>query len=268
MFIPVIENISMRYFLILISLALFGFGLQGDYRFVENNSFVAGESYFYKIKYGFFTIGEANVDVDEKIFNVNQRPCYKINVVGRTAGMTNIFKVRNTYRTYLDTLAFVPQRFIYSARENNFKRDQVMTFNHQKNEVLKTEKDETKSFSVPNNIQDVISAYYLIRTFDFSSQPVGKTYSAPVFFDEELYPMKIKYTGKGTVNTRFGKIKVLKLNPILPRNDLFKGENAIRIWVSDDNNRVPIQVEIDFSIGTVIMEIKKYQGQKFPFNWK
>jgi hypothetical protein len=258
----------MRLILIIFSFFLFSFGFQGDYRFVENDSFVAGESYHYKIKYGFFTIGEANVDVDEKIYNVNQRACFKINVVGRTAGMTNIFKVSNTYRTYLDTLAFVPQRFIYSARENNFKRDQVISFNHSKNEVLKTEKDQTKTFSVPNNIQDVISAYYLIRTFDYNAQALGKTFAAPVFFDEELYPMKIKFAGKGTVNTKFGKIKVLKLNPILPPNELFKGENAIRIWVSDDKNRVPIQVEIDFSIGTVVMEIKKYHGQKFPFVWK
>jgi hypothetical protein len=242
------------------------FVLIEDYRVIHNDSFKAGESYYYKVKYGFLTIGEA--DVDEKIYNINNRPCYKVNVLGKTAGLTDVFKVRNTYRSYVDTAAFIPHRFIYSARENSYKRDQVMYFDHQKNEVVKVEKEQSKTFSVPNNIQDVISGYYFLRTIDFTKFSIGQTVSSPMFFDEDLYNMKIKFAGKGIVHTKFGKMRVLKLNPILPKNDLFKGENAIRIWVSDDKNRVPLKIEIDFSFGTIDMEIKNYKGVKYPFVWK
>ena len=239
-----------------------------EYRQIENDSFKAGEKYNYKVKYGFLTIGIANVDVDDKIYNLNGRPCFKVNVLGKTAGITDMFKVRNTYRSYIDTTAFIPHKFIYSARENSYKRDQIVNFDHIKNELVKIEKEESKTFNVPDNIQDVISGYYFLRTIDFSKFSIGQTVSAPLFFDEEFYSMKIKYAGKGVVNTKFGKIKVLKLNPILPKNELFKGDNAIRIWVSDDKNRVPIKMEIDLSIGTIDMEMKSYQGQKYPFAWK
>lgn len=253
---------------IIISLLFCSFTFMGDFRTIHNDSFKAGESYDYKVKYGFLTIGEAEVDVDEKIYAVNNRPCFKVNVVGKTAGITDVFKVRNTYRSYVDTLAFIPHRFIYSARENSYKRDQVINFDHQKNEAVKVEKEQSKTFVVPNNIQDVISGYYFLRTVDFSKFTIGQTITSPLFFDEDLYSMKIKYAGKGIVHTRFGKIRVLKLNPILPKNDLFKGENAIRIWVSDDRNRVPLKIEIDFSFGTIDMEIKNYKGVKYPFVWK
>ena len=123
---------------LVLTLVLCSFTLAGDYRTIPNDSFKAGESYDYKVKYGFLTIGEAEVDVDEKIYLVNNRPCYKVNVLGKTAGMTDVFKVRNTYRSYVDTLAFLPHKFIYSARENSYKRDQVMSFDHQKNEVHKS----------------------------------------------------------------------------------------------------------------------------------
>ena len=255
--------LNSKYFIIILLFCSFTF--LGDFRTIQNDSFKAGESYDYKVKYGFLTIGEAEVDVDEKIYAVNNRPCFKVNVVGKTAGLTDVFKVRNTYRSYVDTLAFIPHRFIYSARENSYKRDQVISFDHQKNEVVKVEKEQTKTFTVPNNIQDVISGYYFLRTVDFSKFTIGHTVTSPLFFDEELYNMKIKYAGKGIVHTRFGKIRVLKLNPILPKNDLFKGENAIRIWVSDDRNRVPLKIEIDFSFGTIDMEIKNYKGVKYPF---
>ncbi len=244
------------------------FTVSGDFRNIPNDSFKAGESYDYKVKYGFLTIGEAEVDVDPKIYLVNNRPCFKVNVLGKTAGLTDMFKVRNTYRSYVDTLAFIPHKFIYSARENSYKRDQVMSFDHLKHEVVKVEKEQTKTFEVPNNIQDVISGYYFLRTIDFSKYPIGHTVSSPLFFDEDLYQMKIKFAGRGIVNTKFGKMRVLKLNPILPKNDLFKGENAIRIWISDDKNRVPLKIEVDFSFGTINMEIKNYKGVKYPFVWK
>jgi hypothetical protein len=258
--------LNSKYFIIILLFCSFTF--TGDFRTIQNDSFKAGESYDYKVKYGFLTIGEAEVDVDEKIYAVNNRPCFKVNVVGKTAGLTDVFKVRNTYRSYVDTLAFIPHRFIYSARENSYKRDQVINFDHQKNEVVKVEKEQSKTFAVPNNIQDVISGYYFLRTVDFSKFTIGQTITSPLFFDEDLYSMKIKYAGKGIIHTRFGKIRVLKLNPILPKNDLFKGENAIRVWVSDDRNRVPLKIEIDFSFGTIDMEIKNYKGVKYPFVWK
>lgn len=258
--------LNSKYFILIFLFCSFTF--KGDFRTIQNDSFKAGESYDYKVKYGFLTIGEAEVDVDEKIYSVNNRPCFKVNVVGKTAGLTDVFKVRNTYRSYVDTLAFIPHRFIYSARENSYKRDQVINFDHHKNEVVKVEKEQSKTFTVPNNIQDVISGYYFLRTIDFSKFTIGQNITSPLFFDEELYSMKIKYAGKGIIHTRFGKIRVLKLNPILPKNDLFKGENAIRIWVSDDRNRVPLKIEIDFSFGTIDMEIKNYKGVKYPFVWK
>ena len=248
--------------------ALCSFTIVGDYRIIPNDSFKAGESYNYKVKYGFLTIGEAKVDVDEKIYLVNNRPCFRVNVLGKTAGLTDLFKVRNTYRSYVDTLAFIPHRFIYSARENSYQRDQVMNFDHQKNEVVKVEKEQSKRFEVPNNIQDVISGYYFLRTINFSKFKVGQSVSAPLFFDEDLYQMKIKFAGHGIVHTKFGKMRVLKLNPILPKNNLFKGENAIRIWISDDKNCVPLKIEVDFSFGTIDMEIKNYKGVKYPFVWK
>lgn len=239
-----------------------------DYRNIENTSFEAGEAYSYKIKYGFLTIGEADVNVDKKIFIVNSRPCYKVTVLGRTAGMTTLWKVSNTYISYIDTAAFLPQKFIYSARENSYKRDQTMVFDHPQNEVKHTEKDFNKNYKIPQNTLDVVSGYYFLRMVDFSKYNVGQTYSSPLFFDEQLYNMKIKYAGKGTVNNRNGKIKVLKLNPILPQNKMFKGENAMRIWVSDDQNRVPIKIEVEFPFGTIDMDLKSFSGNKHAFDWK
>lgn len=89
-----------------------------------------------------------------------------------------------------------------------------------------------------------------------------------MFFDDEIYNMRVKYNGKGVVKTRFGKIDVIKLSPVLPQNEMFKGENAIRIWVSDDRNRVPIRIELEFPVGSASMEIKGYKNTRYNFEWR
>ncbi len=251
---------------LVVTLFITGF-VVGDLRTVENHSFGAGENYVYKVKYGILTIGQANVNVHEQIFKVNRRPCYRVNVVGRTAGVASLWKVSNTYRSYIDTTAIVPHKFIYSARENNFARDQTFTFDHGRNLVRKKEKEKVTEYKVPDYVQDVISGYYFLRTVDFGKMPVGKLVKAPMFFDDELYDMSVRYAGKEDVKTRFGNIRTLKLNPVLPPNKLFEGEEAIRIYVSDDENRVPIRLEIDFSFGTIGMELVDYGNVRNKFTW-
>lgn len=248
-------------------LTLSSFVLGDNYRYVQNTSFKAGEYFEYKVKFGFLPVGEAQVDVSPQIYIANNRPCYRINVLGRTTGLTDLFKIRNIYRTYLDTSAILPQKFVYSARENNYTRDQTITFNHQANTALREEKTEKRTFKVPDNIHDVVSGYYFLRIVDFSKMKIGETVTAPLFFADEIYQMKVKYNGKGTVRTRYGKINVIKINPILPPNGMFDGEDAIRVWVSDDKNRVPIKIEVDFAVGGASMELKEYRNVRYPFDW-
>lgn len=255
---------------LILGFAVFVFAFNGgnEYRCVKNSSFKAGETFEYKVKYGFMPVGLATIEVNPQIYSVNNRACYRVNVLGRTSGITDLFRIRNLYRSYIDTAAIVPQKFIMSVHENNYKKELNITFNHALNTVLREEKKDAKSYKVPDNVQDVVSGYYFLRTIDFASLKIGEVINAPMFFDDEIYSMKIKYAGKTTTNTRFGKIKVFKLNPIMPSNKVFEGENAIRIYVSDDKNRVPIKIEADLAVGSVSMELKNYSNVRYDFNWQ
>lgn len=253
---------------------LFGFiiGLTsfvgGDvYRTLPNNCFKAGEFFEYKVKYGFISVGEATVDVSPQIFTVNNRPCYRINIFGRTTGMTDIFHIRNTYRSFLDTGAILPQKFVMNLQENNYRKEQTIIFDHKNNGAIRENEKEKKSFKLPDNIHDVVSGYYYLRTIDFSKIKMGETISSNMFFDDEIYSMKVKLVGRDVIKTKFGKINVLKLNPILPQNKMFEGQDAIRIWVSDDKNRVPLKIEVDFAVGSATMELKSYRNIRYNFDW-
>lgn len=260
----------MRGKVLIISLLVLTFGITAwvnSFRTVRNESFHPGENYAYKVKLGFLPVGEAEVKVDPAISYIHQRPCYKVEIQGRTSGMSDYFKVRNTYQSWVDTTTLLSHRFHYHAREREYKRDQVLLFDHQRQRVKALEKENTQEYEVPKNVQDLISGFYFLRTFDFDHWKVGQIITTPVFFDDELYQLKIRYAGKGVIKTKFGRLQVLKLHPILPPNKLFDGEHGIRIWVSDDKNHVPVKVDVDFTVGGASMELRSYSGNRHAFHW-
>lgn len=245
------------------------FTAANTYRRVVNTSFGPGEHIEYRVHYGIINAAEARVDVAPSLYSVNGRPCYQVNVFGRTTGAFDLVtKIRDTWRSYIDTAAILPQKFYTNIQENNYRKEENMTFNHATNTVKAEERTEKELFKVPENVHDVVSGYYFLRTIDFNRIGVGTTIELPAFYDDAVYNMKVKYRGKEVVKTKFGKINTIKLSPVMTSNGFFKGEDALLMWVSDDINKVPVKVQVELSVGSLDMDIKSFSGLKQPLAFK
>lgn len=253
-------------FLVVVSLVTAAFIPSDGYRTVRNDSFVRGERIEYRVHYGIINAAEARVEVSRSVVSVNNRPCFRVNVTGKTVGAFDmITRVRDQWRSYIDTSAILPHMFYRNIQENNFRKEETVIFNHSANTAF--DKDQQKTYKVPNNIHDIISGYYFLRTQDFNRVSVGEVVEVPTFFDGEVYKLRIRYGGKGEIKTKFGRIKVLKLTPFIPDNKLFKGENPMTLWVSDDDNKIPIKAEVELVIGSLDMDIKGYKGLRTEPSW-
>ncbi len=255
----------------LIFIAL-GFKANDSLRVVDNFSFGPGEHIEYRVHYGIINAAEAIVHVDNKIQKINNRPCYVVKVFGKTTGAFDLVsRVRDTWQSYIDTLAIVPHQFYTNKREGGYKNIERVIFDHENEIANRFDLDDNKeknSYKVPKNIQDVVSGYYYLRTIDFKNMKIGNSIMVKAFFEGDIIDMRMKYAGKETIKTKFGSAKVFKINPILPNNTFFEDENSIRIWISDDENKIPIKIEVDLKIGAVSMDIKKFSGLKNPLNFK
>ncbi|RYF78005.1 MAG: DUF3108 domain-containing protein [Cytophagaceae bacterium] len=248
---------------------LVAFTAANTYRRVVNTSFGPGEHIEYRVHYGIINAAEARVDVAQSLYAVNGRPCYQVNVFGRTTGAFDLVtKVRDTWRSYIDTAAILPQKFYTNIQENSYRKEENMTFNHAANTVKAEERAEKDLFKVPDNVHDVVSSYYFLRTIDFNRLGVGTVIELPAFYDDTVYNMKVKYRGKEAIKTKFGIINVIKLSPILSSNGFFKGEDALLMWVSDDINKVPVKVQVELSVGSLDMDIKSFAGLKQPLAFR
>lgn len=246
----------------------FSFKQYEQNRVIPNHSFCTGEKVEYRVHYGFINAAEAKVEIAKSVSVINNRPCFKVNATGRTVGAFDLIsRVRDTWRSYIDTSAILPHMFERQIQENKYRKDERVMFNHNKDQAISSEKDETKTFNVPNNIHDIISGYFFLRTINFEKVSEGEVIEVPTFFDGEIYKLRVRYSGKDVIKTKFGKTRVLRLNPIIPHNKLFKGESPMRLWISDDSNKIPLKAEVELVIGSLEMDIKSYKGLRKEITW-
>jgi hypothetical protein len=262
---------KLKYLTIVISIllvSLFSFRQFDQNRVIPNKSFIVGEKVEYRVHYGFINAAEAKVEIGKSVTIVNNRPCFKINVTGRTVGPFDLItKVRDNWRSYVDTSAILPHVFYQSIQENKYRKEETVVFNHDKDQAVSSVKDETKSYNVPNNIHDIISGYFFLRTLNFDKIQEGEIIEVPTFFGGEVYKLRVRYVGKDVIKTKFGKTRVLRINPLIPDNKLFKGEGAMKLWVSDDTNRIPLKAEVELVIGSLEMDLKSYKGLRKEIVW-
>ena len=253
--------------LVLFSPYLFGFGERSDsYRYIEQDCLTPGERIEYRVHYGFINAGEAVLKIDEKIHKVNNRPCYKVDIYGRTKGFFDmVTTVRDNWGTYLDTGAIVSQRFYQSIKEGNYRKKEVIEFDHKnKNAIVHRihKRDSTlirkDTIAIPSNIQDLVSGYYYMRTFDYDTLKTDQIFTVTGFFDDTTYHVKVKYLGKEKVKTKIGQYDAFLMSPIMPKNSFFRGTNPIKAWISDDKYRIPLKVKAELIIGSLEIDIRDY----------
>ena len=85
-----------------------------------------------------------------------------------------------------------------------------------------------------------------------------------MFLDDEVYNLYIKYEGKETVKTKYGKFRAHKLKPLLLKGNVFKGGEQMTVWVTDDENRIPVRIESPISVGSIKVDLKKHENLKYP----
>ncbi len=254
-------------FLLLFSSAygLFQAHGQSTFRVVKNNAFKPGETLDYRIHYGLIDAGEAKLHVKPTLHKISDRSAFHVVGTGKTLGAFDwFFKVRDRYESYIDTEALIPWIFIRRINEGGYVKNQDVSFDHQK----RVAKSNTATIPVPENVQDLISAFYYARNLDFASAKPGQVFPIKAYLDDEVFPMNIKYLGKESVKTKLGTFNCIKFRPMLLQGRVFKEEEDMTVWVTDDLNRIVVRAEAEILVGSIKMDLKAYSGLANPLTSK
>jgi len=74
--------------------------------------------------------------------------------------------------------------------------------------------------------------------------------------------------GRETIKTKLGKFNCLKIEPMVATGNVFEDSYPVKLWVTDDGNRIPILIESKLSVGSVRVELTAYGGLSNPFTFQ
>lgn len=253
--------------ILLLPFLLMSAGSNNGYRHVPTDAFSAGEKITYRVHYGFVTAGEAELNIDKKIHQINDRPSFHIEIKGRTTGLADkLYNVKNTWGTYLDTMAVVPHQFYRKIEEGNYRKNEVVHFKQLSQKAVVTDLSrngkeivKNEAFEVPAHVQDLVSGYYYLRTLNYKNLKPGELIKIDAFFDKEVYDFKVRFVGREKVKTELGKLNALVISPQLPENSLFVGENAVKVWLSDDEHKIPLKIRANMYVGAIEVDIRDFK---------
>jgi hypothetical protein len=107
---------------------------------------------------------------------------------------------------------------------------------------------------------DVISGFYFLRTKSLEPE---KTVFVDIFDSNKVLNAEVNVLGRERVKfAERGEIETIVVKPVLKSDGLFQNKGDIRIWLSNDENRMPLRVETKVSIGTVTAELKQVETEK------
>ena len=232
----------------------------------NNNAFDVGEFFKFRIHYGMITAGYATLEVKESVIN-NKKVFYTVGH-GYTAGMAKaFFKVEDHYQSFIDKNTSKPYQFLRKINEGGYTKDQVGFFNQDTNKVLvKDYKNNTeKTFAVSENVQDIVSSFYYLRNHPkINNLQVGESIMIDMFFDDETVKFKLKFVGRQRIKTEFGKVDTMIFRPLVQSGRVFKEEESVTVWISDDVNKVPLRIKANLAVGSLKADLLEYRGIRTP----
>lgn len=236
---------------------------QNDFCGIKNTSFKEGEKLFFKVYYNMGSLwvgaGEASFSTTSEQFN--GKKVYHVIGDGKTLKSYEWFyKVLDRYETFIDMETLLPVKFLRNVNEGGFRIYNNVTFNQQMGQAISTK----GVYNVPSCIQDVLSAIYYARNIDYNKYQPGAKIPFTMFLDDQVYNLYIKYLGKDQVTTKYGTFKAIKISPLLIEGTIFKGGEKMVVWVTDDNNHLPVRVDSPILVGSIKVDLIGYENLRNP----
>ena len=250
--------------LFLLATTSFALG-QGE---TKNNAYTFGEELQFDVSYGWLNLAEAKLQINRKVVNENSHPHYKIDAYGKTKGAATIFgRVNDNWGTHIDISTLLPSLSYRYIEEGKYRKNEKVYFD-QKNRKAKMELydrenrtlKETREYNLPSQVQDLVSGFYYLRTMDMTTLKKGQAVLINGFFDKEIYNLKLIFEGTEQIKTSLGLMDTYIFSPLVPKNKLFRGDYPIKVWVTKDQNKIPVKIKADLFIGSLNIDISSAKG--------
>lgn len=210
------------------------------------------ERFEFELRFGIFKGGEAHFILTDTIID-NEKSLYAM-LHSHTTGFTDIlYSVNDKFESIIDRHKLIPLQSTKNLTEQNYKFENKVTFNQDSKTAIS---QKSGIHYVDENICDVSSLMCYVRHSDLL-QNIHKNQiiEIPFWDTDEWYYLKFKFTGNEKIKTKLGTFECIRLEPMEVAGRFFNKKNPMNIWLTNDSRKLPVLMELNFTIGSVKCEL-------------
>ncbi len=218
-------------------------------------------------------VGSAVVELDSLTYNGQK--AFHCSAFGKTTKMFDLFfKVREDFDSWFTRDGLVPLKFTRDTYEGGYEAKNTYYYNR----TLEEPVINAEVYSSKRGLQvmelpltpctfDLPALFFFSRNMDFDSIEPGRKYPMTFAIDDEVFNVYFILHGRETIKVRgLGTVKTIKFAAKLLEGEVFKGEEDMLIWVTDDDNRLPVYFQAPLLVGFASGRLSAYEGLKYPFD--
>jgi len=240
----------------------------------QNNAFKAGENLTFTASYnmsGVLTeLAQVNMVTSE--VKTSKATLLRLKCTAATYNKwDSFFKIRDLYESYVSPTTIKPYLYKRDIFEGGYSKLVQYKYSHSNGTVesIITKKkktggtyDQKKNLKISSNTKDIVSTIYFLRTLDLKSFKSGTYKTLPVLFDNKPTDVILTYLGKETISTGIGSKMCYKLSISIKNSDVLKGNNDNILWLTADENKIPVYATFKVAVGNGELRIKSATGLK------
>lgn len=214
--------------------------------------FEVGEQLHYDVRFGSLKVGNASMRVSG-IDTIRGLPAWHVRFA--LSGGTFFYKVNDVYESWMDVRTLNSLRFVQDTDQGSRERERRYEIFPERavyNEVAKKNR-EMPSVSEP---LDDGSFLYFIRTVELE---IGQTYEFNRYFKPDRNPVRIRVLRRERVRVPAGTFNAIVIQPIIKTSGIFSEGGQAEIWLSDDDERMVLQLKSRLSFGSLNLYLRSYR---------
>lgn len=204
--------------------------------------FALGERLTYDLRFGKLKVGEGTMELIDTE-QIRGRDAWHTRF--RIRGGVPFYRVDDVLESWIDREHFHSLRFVQDLEEGGKVRER--RFEIFPDRKVFREGDGAEEASVESPLDDG-SFLYFVRTLPLE---VGQTYQFDRYFRPDRNPVVVKVLGRETIRVPAGTFSTIVIQPVIKSKGIFSEKGEARIWLTDDERRIMVQMKTKTKIGSL-----------------
>jgi hypothetical protein len=227
----------------------------GARAFHFGGSYPVPERLVYDLKWSFIKAGTATLSIER---TVNGK--LRITSTAVSADWISVFyPVKDMIESIVEgEPPWSSETYRLKTREGRHRKDKEVRFYPEEGKAIYIDKRKNKVIEkeVPRDVNDPLSAFYRVRALDLVP---GNSSHVTVFDSKRVYEVEVKVLKKERVKVPAGKFDTILIKPLLTSEGIFARKGEIRIWLTDDERKIPVRLKSKVKIGHIDAELVRVE---------